>query len=89
MSAGLGTVGFSWAASPSCTELETIVLNWLGQMLNLPKMFLPMSQDIAPLAEADPTGPELAVEEIEDDVLIEAQAIDQVVGGGVILVSQI
>ena len=41
LSAGLGTVNFSWAASPSCTELETIVLDWLGKMINLPKMFLP------------------------------------------------
>lgn len=41
LSAGLGTVNFSWAASPSCTELETIVLDWLGKMLDLPHHFLP------------------------------------------------
>ena len=45
LSAGLGIVGFSWAASPSCTELETIVLEWLGRMLNLPKAFLPFSHE--------------------------------------------
>lgn len=41
LSAGLGTVNFSWAASPSATELETIVLDWLGKMIDLPRIFLP------------------------------------------------
>ena len=41
LSAGLGIVGFSWAASPACTELETIVLQWLGKMIVLPEVFLP------------------------------------------------
>lgn len=45
LSAGLGIVGFSWAASPSCTELETIVLDWLGRMINLPKNLLPFGDD--------------------------------------------
>ena len=36
----IGCVGFSWAASPACTELETIVLDWLGKMINLPDDFL-------------------------------------------------
>ncbi|TSL82509.1 Aromatic-L-amino-acid decarboxylase [Bagarius yarrelli] len=40
LSAGIGCVGFSWAASPACTELETVMLDWLGKMLNLPKEFL-------------------------------------------------
>jgi aromatic-L-amino-acid decarboxylase len=31
LSAGLGIVGFSWAASPACTELETIMLDWIGK----------------------------------------------------------
>uniref|UniRef100_A0A8C6ZLI7 Aromatic-L-amino-acid decarboxylase n=1 Tax=Nothoprocta perdicaria TaxID=30464 RepID=A0A8C6ZLI7_NOTPE len=37
---GIGCVGFSWAASPACTELETVVLDWLGKMINLPEEFL-------------------------------------------------
>ena len=45
LSSGLGIVGFSWAASPSCTELETIVLDWLGRMINLPKLFLPFADE--------------------------------------------
>lgn len=41
LSAGLGVVGFSWICSPACTELEVIVMDWLGKFLNLPKHFLP------------------------------------------------
>lgn len=28
------------ASSPACTELETIVMNWLGKMIGLPEDFL-------------------------------------------------
>ncbi|KAB1222781.1 Tyrosine/DOPA decarboxylase 5 [Morella rubra] len=31
---------FSWISSPAATELETIVMDWLGEMLQLPKAFL-------------------------------------------------
>jgi aromatic-L-amino-acid decarboxylase len=41
LSTGLGVVGFSWAASPACTELEPIMLDWLGRMMSLPEGFLP------------------------------------------------
>ncbi|KAL0702968.1 hypothetical protein Bca4012_059090 [Brassica carinata] len=40
LSAGLGIVGFSWVSSPAATELETIVLDWLAKLLNLPEQFL-------------------------------------------------
>ncbi|KAF2368857.1 Pyridoxal phosphate-dependent decarboxylase [Trinorchestia longiramus] len=40
LSDGIGCIGFSWAASPACTELETIVVDWLGQMVGLPETFL-------------------------------------------------
>uniref|UniRef100_A0A8C9YY09 Aromatic-L-amino-acid decarboxylase n=1 Tax=Sander lucioperca TaxID=283035 RepID=A0A8C9YY09_SANLU len=36
----IGCIGFSWAASPACTELETVMLDWLGKMLNLPEHFI-------------------------------------------------
>uniref|UniRef100_A0AAQ5Y4B3 Aromatic-L-amino-acid decarboxylase n=1 Tax=Amphiprion ocellaris TaxID=80972 RepID=A0AAQ5Y4B3_AMPOC len=36
----LGCIGFSWAASPACTELETVMLDWLGKMLQLPECFI-------------------------------------------------
>ncbi|BBN16463.1 aromatic-L-amino-acid/L-tryptophan decarboxylase [Marchantia polymorpha subsp. ruderalis] len=37
---GLNVNGFSWIASPAATELEVIVVEWLGKLLNLPKEFL-------------------------------------------------
>ncbi|XP_063697544.1 3,4-dihydroxyphenylacetaldehyde synthase 2 [Culicoides brevitarsis] len=40
MAAGLGVVGFSWICSPACTELEVIMMNWLGKFINLPESFL-------------------------------------------------
>src|SRR3954463_9860738 len=40
LSSGLGVQGMLWATSPSCTELETRVLDWLGEMLALPEKFL-------------------------------------------------
>lgn len=40
LSAGLGVQGMLWATSPACTELETHVLDWLVEMLDLPRRFL-------------------------------------------------
>ncbi|KAL6261071.1 hypothetical protein P5V15_008599 [Pogonomyrmex californicus] len=40
LSCAIGCIGFSWIASPACTELEVITCNWLGKMLGLPKEFL-------------------------------------------------
>src|SRR5215471_3244485 len=40
LSSGLGVQGMLWATSPLCTELETHVLDWLVQMLDLPQKFL-------------------------------------------------
>ncbi|GLT52193.1 hypothetical protein SLA2020_255460 [Shorea laevis] len=37
---GFNVVGFSWVSSPAATELEFIVMDWLGQMLKLPSSFL-------------------------------------------------
>ena len=39
LSAGLGVQGMLWATSPACTELETHVLDWLAEMLDLPAAF--------------------------------------------------
>ncbi|XP_017776880.1 PREDICTED: aromatic-L-amino-acid decarboxylase-like [Nicrophorus vespilloides] len=44
MSAGLGVVGFNWIASPACTELEVVMMDWLGKLLELPKEFLNESE---------------------------------------------
>ncbi|XP_067659502.1 aromatic-L-amino-acid decarboxylase-like [Haliotis asinina] len=40
LSAAIGCIGFSWAASPACTELEIITLDWVGKMIGLPSIFL-------------------------------------------------
>lgn len=39
LSAGLGVQGMLWATSPSATELETHVLDWLVELLDLPEAF--------------------------------------------------
>ncbi len=39
ISTGLGINGMSWETSPACTELETHVLDWLVDMMDLPKKF--------------------------------------------------
>lgn len=36
LSAGLGVQGMVWATSPACTELETVVVDWLAELLGLP-----------------------------------------------------
>ncbi|XP_028782612.1 tyrosine decarboxylase 1-like [Neltuma alba] len=40
LSTGFGVVGFNWISSPAATELESIVMDWLGQALKLPESFL-------------------------------------------------
>ncbi|CAH0551610.1 unnamed protein product [Brassicogethes aeneus] len=36
----INCLGFTWASSPACTELEMMVMNWLGKMIGLPETFL-------------------------------------------------
>ncbi|MBX2813991.1 MAG: aspartate aminotransferase family protein [Myxococcales bacterium] len=35
--AGMGQQGMLWATSPACTELEMVMLNWLVELLDLPR----------------------------------------------------
>jgi len=37
--AGLGVQGMLWSTSPACTEVETVVLDWLADLLDLPERF--------------------------------------------------
>lgn len=37
LTTGFNVLGFNWMASPDATELETIVTDWLGDMLKLRK----------------------------------------------------
>jgi len=39
LSSGFGVQGMLWMTSPACTELETLVLDWLVEMLGLPEKF--------------------------------------------------
>jgi aromatic-L-amino-acid/L-tryptophan decarboxylase len=39
LSAGLGVQGMSWVTSPACTELETLMLDWMQELLGLPDRF--------------------------------------------------
>ncbi|XP_075221341.1 histidine decarboxylase-like [Lycorma delicatula] len=41
----INCLGFTWASSPACTELETVVMNWLGKMIGLPDEFLHIRND--------------------------------------------
>jgi len=44
LSAGLGVQGMLWATSPACTELETHVLDWMADLLDLPARFRSSTQ---------------------------------------------
>ena len=39
VSSGLGVQGMLWSTSPACTELETLVLDWMAGLLGLPERF--------------------------------------------------
>lgn len=39
LSAGLGVQGMSWVTSPACTEVETLMLDWMHELLDLPAKF--------------------------------------------------
>lgn len=43
LSTAFNVIGFSWVASPACTELETIVMDWLGKLYGLPEAFMSTS----------------------------------------------
>ncbi len=40
LSSGLAVQGMLWQTSPACTELETVVMDWLAKLLDLPERFL-------------------------------------------------
>lgn len=39
LTAGLGVQGMIWASSPACTEVETLMLDWMQELLGLPEKF--------------------------------------------------
>jgi len=45
LSAGLGVQGMSWVTSPACTEVETLMLDWMQELLDLPERFRSTSEN--------------------------------------------
>jgi aromatic-L-amino-acid decarboxylase len=45
LAAGLGVQGMSWVTSPACTELETLMLDWMRELLDLPEQFASGSEN--------------------------------------------
>ncbi|KAJ1679019.1 hypothetical protein EV182_002892 [Spiromyces aspiralis] len=45
LSSMINCIGFNWICSPACTELETIVLDWLGKAFGLDESFLATRSD--------------------------------------------
>ena len=39
VAAGLGVQGMLWSTGPACTEVETLALDWLAELLGLPERF--------------------------------------------------
>ncbi len=39
LTAGLGVQGMSWNTSPACTEVETLMLDWMQELLDLPARY--------------------------------------------------
>ncbi len=39
LSTGLGVQGMLWETSPACTELESVVVDWLAELLDLPQQW--------------------------------------------------
>ncbi|KAJ1858272.1 hypothetical protein GGH12_001207 [Coemansia sp. RSA 1822] len=38
-------VGFNWICSPAATELETVVMDWLGKLIGLDSKFMAIKED--------------------------------------------
>jgi aromatic-L-amino-acid/L-tryptophan decarboxylase len=56
LSAGLGVQGMLWATSPAATELETLVLDWLAELLDLPAAFRSGSSERGAGGDGAPVG---------------------------------
>ena len=44
LTAGLGVQGMSWVTSPACTEVETLMLDWMHELLDLPDRYRSTSE---------------------------------------------
>jgi len=41
---GIGVQGMSWVTSPACTEVETLMMDWMQELLGLPEAFRSTSE---------------------------------------------
>lgn len=41
---GIGVQGMSWMTSPACTEVETLMMDWMQELLGLPEKFRSTSE---------------------------------------------
>lgn len=45
-SAAFNAPAFNWICSPACTELETVIMDWVAKALGLPECFLSTSENL-------------------------------------------
>ena len=70
--AALNVSAMTWRTSPAATELETVVLHWIQQLIGLPDAFMGIVYDTASVAvlHALAAARELAVGDVRKDGLI-------------------
>ena len=56
LSSGLGVQGMIWATSPAATEVETRVLDWLAEMMDMPQQFRSTSTGGGVIQDTASTG---------------------------------
>ncbi len=94
LSSGLGIIGFSWSSSPACTELETIVIHWLGKMSGLHKSLLPFEENEDNTVDKPCSNYKKEINPIltnKENIQIEVKSVQEEnsmlhAGGGVLLV---
>src|SRR4029079_12283606 len=60
LTAGLGVQGMSWVTSPACTEVETLMVDWMHELLGLPHTFRSTSSTGGGVIHGSPSEATLA-----------------------------
>lgn len=74
LAAGLGVQGMLWITSPACTELETLALDWLRELLGLPERFASTGPGGGVIQDSASSGLLTAVVAARERALAEAPA---------------
>ena len=69
VAAGLGVQGMLWSTGPACTELETVMVDWLAQLLDLCLFGTFVALERAAQEGIDP-GPMATLDEIKKAVTL-------------------